>query len=372
MRVIVRDPKIFQTLRPLDIASYLRANGWKQVEKRESTAIWALGEEEIILPFDTGFADYAHRIADIIRTLSTTEQRSELEIIRDISTVSADVIRFRLAKHTDHFEEIPIDTGVLFAENVRETIMAAACSALAPKRYFPSRKPDIVMDYLRKVRIAPADRGSYVITVISPVPTALVQSSLFSDEPFERKVTKILAQSLNILQEAANRAASDGTIEFFIEGVKFGISANLCEALAIIVDNSAAQLDIDFVWSKIRPEHDVKRKYSLVPDMVPYLLEAARVLRETAVLEDYDLEGVVVRLERGPGETRGRATVFGFVEGVPRRVVVEPVNEEEYSVLIDAFRTRKPISCRGELTREGRRYVLKNTRLVSVAEDQQE
>ncbi len=71
MRVDIRDVKAVRALRPLEVAAYLRANGWTQshiAPGRE--AIWtsvAGGEEyEILLPLDQTRPDFSLRMGDLL------------------------------------------------------------------------------------------------------------------------------------------------------------------------------------------------------------------------------------------------------------------------------------------------------------------
>ena len=64
MKIDIRDPGSVRVLRPLEVASYLRASGWTQVQAKEGQfAIWALGEDhEALLPLQSDTADYALRM----------------------------------------------------------------------------------------------------------------------------------------------------------------------------------------------------------------------------------------------------------------------------------------------------------------------
>ena len=71
MKTSVRDTETLQSLRPLELVQYLRANGWRQDRQISDKAYhWvgkgSTGEElEILLPMRTDFADYAARMAEL-------------------------------------------------------------------------------------------------------------------------------------------------------------------------------------------------------------------------------------------------------------------------------------------------------------------
>ena len=97
---------------------------------------------------------------------------------------------------------------------------------------------------------------------------------------------------------------------------------------------------------------------------MPIVQEAARLFRETAPQEGVEVIGSVNKLEH-QSDTRGRVTIYGSVEGVPRTVVTE-LSEAEHSLAVRAYEGRLPITCSGELVREGRSWTLKNPRGVRL------
>ena len=67
----------------------------------------------------------------------------------------------------------------------------------------------------------------------------------------------------------------------------------------------------------------------------------------------------MVGLRREEGATIGQVTVAGVVDGNLRKVLVN-LSNEAYQIAIEAPRQQQPISCEGELIREGRSYLLRN------------
>ena len=212
---------------------------------------------------------------------------------------------------------IPIDEGVSLVAHARDMMVAAACAALEPRAAYPGRKASEVTEYLKRTRMGQTERGSYVVSVISPVAPCLApaeEGKLFEDvcvadePPFERLVTVTLAQGLHAVSVAAERAASTGTFEPFLEAVKSGVSANLCSALVGLAtgDGDTSQLDIDVSWSRARPQDaQTPSHFSLDRDAVPVIEEAGRLLRAKEPLEQFRLYGPVFRLQQRPDESRG-------------------------------------------------------------------
>ena len=164
---------------------------------------------------------------------------------------------------------------------------------------------------------------------------------------------------------AAEAAAATGSLESFEQGVPSGISANLCDA---VVGMSGEQellrgLEFSFSWSRTRPQREnvVPPRILISPDSLPVIAEAGRLLREISPREEFELEGIVVRLDRQPVEQIGQVTVLGFIDGRPYNIRIE-LGGDDYRIAVRSHGERRPIFLLGELIREGRSYFLRHPR----------
>lgn len=382
MRVDIRDEAIFRALAPLEVARYLCARGWQRVgEMGEQASVWMpkgdTGEEvEIVLPLDTTLVDYALRMGEVVRILERVETRSQLEILRDIATTDADIIRVRLHAGEGANHTLAMEDAVLGADKSQDMMLAAACSAVEPREYFYARKFDQASDYVRRLRFGQTEPGSFVFTLISPVPPALsstTQLPLLADEdevdpPFERKVTRTLVTGLRAAQRAAREAASSGDISPFLRAVDDGVSANLCDALQGLagVDGNAP-FEVSLSWSSNRSApRDMGQSVRFTPDVLPVFEEVSRQFKKKRPRAEFELEGVIVQLEQRD-ERKGdrRVRISGAVEGKTRKVeVVLP--EDDFSRAIRAFEERETVRVLGTLVQSGRRYMLENPRQFEV------
>jgi len=259
VKVAVRDSDAFQSLPPREVAAYLRGRGWNEVSRLGAKgSVWVLrtddqDEYELLLPLDRSLRDFKVRMSEVLTTLEQAEQRSQLEILQDLSTVAGDLVRIRLDRLDVHNGTIPLDVGVKLIESVRDLVAAAACAAVAPKPYYQARRPSQVVEYMQKVRLGQTQQGSYVVNVLSRVPpeVAVGQMQLpFAtppEDPYERKVTMTLASGLAVARGTIDSYSSIADVQ---QIVAHGVSSNLCEALAAIGrDESAQEVDISFAWA---------------------------------------------------------------------------------------------------------------------------
>ena len=304
-------------------------------------------------------------MADVLQVLEAFEARSQIQILHDLLVTGADVIRLRLADAETADASVPLDEGATFIQKAKEMVLAAACAAVNPRMYYPSRKSAQAMDYIRRARLGQTEPDSFVITIISPVPPSLAgpTDQLFElEEPYERRVTQILAGALNSVRQAAEDAAATGRIDSFVRAVPSGVSANLCDALAGMgsFTEGGRALDIQFSWSRSRPlasESMVPSKIIFNTDVFPVLRQAAVYLKESSPREEFEIRGSVVKLERPEGAEIGKATIHGLIDDQPRKVVVE-LRDVDYHQAVTAHDQDRFVRCSGLLVREGRGFRL--------------
>ena len=359
---------------PLDLAAYLRGQGWDQVRRLDDRgAIWMLrlpeGDAEILLPLDYSLPDFQTRLTEALHTLAAVEGRSVEAVVRDLGVTNVDLVWVRLIGESSDSGSVPIDQGVrLFAET-REIFLAAACAAVAPRPIYHTRRPAQATEYLERVRLGPTAPGSYTLTVrcpVSPRLTAPPDQAHFLhlvppvEEPYERQVTTTLLRSLAALRSAAQEAASKGDWQPFNDAVPQGVSANLCDAVAELVGESPRQaVEVSIRWSVVRPPAvELPKQVRITGDSVPVIREAARIFRETSPREETEVEGLVVKLERGLDAEAGTVTIDGLVDAALRKVRVQLAGND-YRLAIRAHEDWLRVRCHGTLVKENRAYWLR-------------
>jgi len=373
--------EIVRTFKPLDVASYLRLHGWAQQEiVPEKYAVWTKrnGDRdgfEILLPLAAHFRDFASRVGDLINVLQAVEKRGLPEILEDLTTPHADIVRARLAPDGDMNGSLPLEDGASVFQQMRDLVLAAACAAITPRHVYAKRKPDQAMNYLREARIGQTRRGSYVITVLSPVPPMLQLGppALFADldeEPFARRTMRILSDALSATTDAVQDVAASGQLDVFSAAVARGVSANLCEAILGLNKGAGDRgVEFSFSWAPSRGEPGgVRNLHRLPPDSMPYLEEVSRHFRQTSEVEGVEVFGVVHRLEATAILDTGKVTIVGTGDG-GRLTVHTELEGSLHHLAIEAYEHKLPVACVGELVKEGRSYRLRNPRNFRVVEE---
>ena len=378
MNIDIRDASAVQTLRPLEVAAYLRSKSWEQKEATARASRWIHTIDadvfEAVVPLDESIRDYAIRMGEVLHTLALAEGRPQGEVYADLLTTFADVVRIRIDDPEAKDGTLAIETNAQIAQRTRDLLLAAACSATEHRAVWHTRNPVQAVEQVRQLRVGQSERGSYVVTVISRVSPALKvpdNGQLFeSATPFARQVIQTLATSLATLDAAAATAALSGTFDSFEQSVAKGVSANLCDAVAGLWGDDARQrtLEFTFSWSPARPvEAPVPSRVRFGADRIPFIREASRVMKERAPVRDFELRGAVVKLDRPPDTETGKVTVLGLVDDRPMRVTLE-LQDPLYNLAVTAHADQLAFRCIGSLVREGRSYRLQNpTEVATVA-----
>ncbi len=381
MNVVITDTEALQNVGIRELTTYLRTKDWRQVDRYFDTGfVWttSTGSPKIVLPRSTELDDYVQVIADALATLSRFEKRSQAQILRDIEETNADIIRLVLLGTDITDGTVPLEEANQLVRHASDMMMAIACSTVQPRAIFTGRKPAEATEYVQRIRLGQTERGSFVIALRSEVPPRLSggSESLFPEittdttEPFERRVTLMLAHALTETQNALDETLATGEIESFYKATQVGVSANLCEAIAgLALPDRERDVSIRIAWSSSRSvARATPSSVTFSSDRLPVLREVARVLKEKATYDAFNATGPVVRLERAPTGDSGSVTIVGFVDGTARRIQLE-LNAMDHQKAIEAYEKAMIVSVEGELQRYGRSYRLLNPRNFTISDE---
>jgi hypothetical protein len=370
-----RLPKDLVTaLRPGDVQLYLSSRGW--VSEPFGPAGKGLlfrhpsyPDVDLVLPLTRDLGDYATRMAELVVNLSAVEQRPAWEILNDLSTPPGDVFRFRVADTIASLGQLPLDEGIKLIQGGRDLLWSSAMSQQHPAALHPLRADKQVNAFLSECRLGQTERGSFVATILAPVPPALETQMTFGadeawadSEPFARQVTTRLMSSLGLVSEAIH--SNDG--HRILEGVSHGVSANLCDALlAMKPPGDVSRLEIKVTWARSRPNvaPGIPQVVAFPSEDFGIIEEAGRTLRTRAYAKRERYAGPVLSVQKALrslfDNVAGRMVLSTDVAGIKARVKVE-LRQDDFSRACDALRDGHRVAVTGIIRHDvkAREYVL--------------
>lgn len=376
MKAQILDVEALQAISPAALSAYARGEGWKKTEPYGAHAdIYAGdGRPEIILPRTDRLADYAAVVSRLIGVFSNVNERDELATYRDLAGADHDVVRVR-ASGTEDDGSVALDAGVELFLQAREMLLAAACATRSPQSVYRAGANKEASEYMKRVRLGQTEHGSFVVTLMAPVPPTLQPLldetwASFDDEPMERQVTRRLVEALEASRNAVELAHSGDGSNAFENAITSGVSANLCEAVSKLIDHSNG-LEISVSWARTRPTPEARRKIKFSESDAAVLKEAARSFRAKLPRPGVTLFGRVHKLKRDQHEAEGLVTFKAEVDEKMQSVNAV-LDQSNYSVAIRANDARNPVVVAGDLERVGQRWRITNASVRELAVDDSE
>ena len=377
MKAQILDAKALRAISPAALAAYARGEGWRKVEAYGMHADVYVGDgkPEIILPRTDRLADYASVVSRLIGVFSDVNERDELPTYRDLVGADRDVVRVR-AIGADDEGSITLDAGVELVCQAREMLLAAACATRpTPQSVYRAGANKEASEYMKHVRLGQTEHGSFVVTLMAPVPPMLQPLldetwASFKDEPMERQVTRRLVEALEASRNAVELAHSGDGMSAFENAIRKGVSANMCEAVAKLIEQSDG-LEISVHWARTRPTPEARRKIDFSDSDAAVLKEAARAFRAKQPRPGVILFGSVHTLKRDQHDIEGLVTFKAEVDNKVQSVNAV-LDENNYSVAVRAHEARNPVVVTGDLERVKQRWRLINTSIRELAADDAE
>ena len=174
MRTRILDKGALTAISPLALVAYARGWGWKKTEPYGDRADIYVGHScpEIILPRTDRLADYASVVSRLISIFGEVSELDELEVYRDLINSDHDVVRVRAVRAEDD-GSIALDEGVELVSQSREMLLAAACATRVQRPVYRAGANLDAAEYMKRVRLGQTEHGSFVVTLMAPVPPTL-------------------------------------------------------------------------------------------------------------------------------------------------------------------------------------------------------
>lgn len=363
------DQAALMTVSPASLTAYARLTGWTKAEPygEYSDVYMAKDLPEIIIPRTQRLGDYANVVRMLLDVFASVEGRPAMHLYRDLVTGDRDAVRVRVAESDDG--SVAIGDGLSLLQGASDMVLAAASSLTMPKPLY-ARSTNEARHHLSNMRLGQTDQGSFVVTLLTPVISPPVAPTFgarldVESEPIERRVIKRLIGALDATRNAVEQTAIGDPTAFF-DAVELGVSANLCDAVATVIE-PFSDLDIRVTWARTLPTDSISRAVNFGAADAPILRRASQTFRDREPRRGEQLSGFVQRLNRGKEDDDGTITLNTFFDGASRSVTVV-LDQADYETAIKAHASRSMVTLRGDLDQMKRRWRLLNPHVIGVVE----
>lgn len=344
---------------PRSLLGYAQGLGWQAVPngRRPEIAVYHRPDSrlyQVIIPTDPTLEDYGEAVAETVRKLAAFEKRPASEVLEHLLLPPADVLRFREISPDAEGGNLPFDHAVRMINGTRRLLLSAAHSVLVPQAYHQRLSRSEAEEFVNRCRLGQTERGSFVLNVACPLELQLALPGLAA-EPFARRVTNLLMQSLDALARAADTARADDLLD---QTRNPGISANLCESLLLLrPGGDRATLTVSATWSRaLLPESRESARHIQLPQVVFEVAEAiAPRLRTTPVPRPARFLGFVDVLSGQPSRDESRPsgevdfTLFDDEQGEIRARGI--LNADDYATAAAAHLASDVVAFKATLRR---------------------
>jgi hypothetical protein len=349
-----------------NVRDYLVSRGFRPLPTGWTDAgVFRHGDVEVIVPFDSTFADYQEALERAARQIARFEGRTLADVVATLGMPRADRVRFAKTGEGTADGLIGVDSAPDLVEGARKALLSTAHSEERPELRFHKRMSRSVPEaFVRACRLGPAEQRSFAFSVHCPhdLPEELPGMS------FGRRSVARLMRSVGWTVQTLARLGPQAVLD----AREPMTTANLCEALVQMMprdERTDLQLDVQFspilpapegTPTEVRVERTLYRAFedlsrSLRPPEVP--VEDVHVGRVVELKADEDehgrLEGeVILRLDADDELIRARCSL----------------GPEDYMKAHDAHGRQRYLTVRGRLVRAGRMYVLEDPKEIRVIE----
>ncbi len=343
---------------PRALIGYARGLGWQPVVngKRSDIAVFHQPDSrlhQVIIPTDTTLADFGEAVVEAVGKLAEFEKRPASAVLEHLLLPPADLLFFREISPDAEAGILPLDHAVRMIDGTRKVLLSGAHSVLVSQPYHPRMSRSEAEEFISRCRLGQTERGSFVLMVACPL-------DLKADwlgpkgEPFSRRVTSLLMQSLHDISQAADGRQID---ELADTARHPGLSANLCESLLLLgPTGDRSSLHVSVSWSRaLLPEgRESKREVQLRQESFDVAEVLAPRLRSVPEPRVDRFVGFVDELRGQPrpdtGVPAGEVRFTLFDQGEEIRAKAD-LDEYHYSLAGQAHLRNRIVSFKGVLQR---------------------
>ncbi|KAB8171110.1 hypothetical protein FH609_000490 [Streptomyces sp. 3MP-14] len=354
------------------IHTYLRANGWESQPPGIAGTIWNRHDAMIGIPSD--IADAPGISKGIVERIARFERKSISDVALSIRYHLMDVTYLRAANDRAITDTIPFESASTLIASARRLLRAVGTTAWRERGDIGgnyARQGDSV---LRKSRMDHTQEGSFIIPILIPLPPVEETGTITqpqieglellraAPEPFERRVTRTLAQSLMAVREIIVEPERSPSGDDLHAVIARGVSKEFCSALArILSEPSVSEFETSFDWAPAVPAPEtIPESVTIESDASGKIEEVANRLKKHRDDSTSTFSGNIVELRHVGNDEFGFATISTIRRGRRSEIRVR-LPYEAYQEAVIWHRARRAVIVQGEVRHgSGRKLVVEH------------
>lgn len=293
-----------------DLRAYLRLRGWVEQAPGPAGVLWVKDGVRVGVPSELD-DDLAR---GVVERLARAEQRSPRAVADGVRYLRYDVTHLRAANDYRIVDKIPLDTASKIIASARAMLRATATTARWERAQIGGSYSKRGDDVVRDAFMGHTERGSFIIPVLVPIPEPaepdIHQLTLDHDphdraevhsapaEPFERRVVRTFAQSMQAVHDVVVEPARVPATDQMHELVYRGVSREFCVALANVLGESAvAEFETHVEWAPtVQAPTTMPQSITIDADAVDLVKAVAEKLRQHKITPRQVFSGTIVQL----------------------------------------------------------------------------
>ncbi|MFG1853451.1 hypothetical protein ACGFJT_16570 [Actinomadura geliboluensis] len=290
-----------------EVRTYLKFYGWQEMASGPVGSVWSSNGNRIGVPRESD----NELIEASIKRISVAEKRDVMAVAESIRFLLFDVTYLRAANDYRITDTIPLATASKILTSARSMLRASATTARTERAQIGNNYSKLGDSVVREALMGHTRKGSFVIPVLMRLPEPIEedrhQISLDHEmpevhrappEPFERRVVRTFAQSMQAMKEIVVEPARDPVKDQMHELVYRGVSREFCAALAgILSQKSVGEFEAKVDWAPaVSPPTTMQDSVSIDADAVDLVERVAKKLKQQKIDPKQVFSGTIVQL----------------------------------------------------------------------------
>jgi hypothetical protein len=323
-------------------------------------------EYEIILPENNNIKYFKKTIMEALNVLSSCYNKTLSQIIDDFNNTIEDKVKYSVKSEMTKNGLIPLTQGIKLLDNAKEMIVSSLLATRNKKKNYLGPRPDAINKALEAIELGQTEEGSFIINIFIPKNYYFGDEAILLDEPsFTRKALTIMEDATKELLIKIDEYLQNDDIRIFDSCVNKGLSSNFCNAISGISSNGENDITIDIEYNNGIDNNVEVRQIVINKELIPIIEKVSAYFHSNLTEDDYEIRGFVTILHQEPDAVDGEITLAAWVEEKLRKVKMR-LNQNHYSIAIQAHKEKNMLICKGTLALQDRLARLLNVTDVTL------